>query len=129
MKTSAHSRGSLALLGNASMPLKYWDHAFLTSTCLINLLPRKVINYDVPVTRLLHETPDYTSLRVYGCACWPNLHPYNSRKLAFHSTRCAFLGYSAMHKGFKCLDISTGHIYISRDVVFGGAGVVRRWRG
>jgi hypothetical protein len=28
------------------------------------------------------------------------------------------LGYSNMHKGFKCLDISTGRIYISRDVVF-----------
>jgi hypothetical protein len=23
-----------------------------------------------------------------------------------------------MHKGFKCLDASTGRIYISRDVVF-----------
>jgi hypothetical protein len=23
-----------------------------------------------------------------------------------------------MHKGFKCLEVSTGHIYISRDVVF-----------
>jgi hypothetical protein len=23
-----------------------------------------------------------------------------------------------MHKGFKCLDISTGHIYISRNVIF-----------
>jgi hypothetical protein len=32
--------------------------------------------------------------------------------------RCVFLGYSNMHKGFKCLDISLGRIYISRDVVF-----------
>jgi hypothetical protein len=55
---------------------------------------------------------------VFGCACWPNLRPYNTRKLAFRSTRCAFLGYSPMHKGYKCLDISTGRIYISRDVVF-----------
>jgi hypothetical protein len=23
-----------------------------------------------------------------------------------------------MHKGFKCLDVSTGRVYISRDVVF-----------
>jgi hypothetical protein len=23
-----------------------------------------------------------------------------------------------MHKGFKCLDLSSGRIYISRDVVF-----------
>jgi hypothetical protein len=46
------------------------------------------------------------------------LRPYNTRKLAFRSTRCAFLGYSPIHKGYKCLDISTGCIYISRDVVF-----------
>ena len=29
-----------------------------------------------------------------------------------------FWGYSNMHKGFKCLDVSTGRIYISRDVIF-----------
>lgn len=34
------------------------------------------------------------------------------------SKQCAFLGYSNIHKGFKCLDISTGRVYISRDVVF-----------
>lgn len=29
-----------------------------------------------------------------------------------------FLGYSPYHKGFKCLDIATGRVYVSRDVVF-----------
>jgi hypothetical protein len=29
-----------------------------------------------------------------------------------------FLGYSNMHKGFKCLEISSGQVYVSRDVVF-----------
>jgi hypothetical protein len=29
-----------------------------------------------------------------------------------------FLGYSNIHKGFKCLDVSTGRVYVSRDVVF-----------
>jgi hypothetical protein len=29
-----------------------------------------------------------------------------------------FLGYSNLHKGYKCLDISTGRLYISRDIVF-----------
>lgn len=23
-----------------------------------------------------------------------------------------------MHKGFKCLDVASGHIYVSRDVIF-----------
>jgi hypothetical protein len=105
----------LALLANASMPLKFWDEAFLTATYLINLLPSKVINFDTPVQR---ETPDYSALRVFGCVCWPNLRPYNAHKLSFRSVRCVFLGYSSRHKGFKCLEPSTGRVYISRDVIF-----------
>jgi hypothetical protein len=108
----------LALLANASMPLKYWDQAFLTATHLINRLPSKRIAYDTPLHRLLGTTPDYSTLRVFGCACWSNLRPYNSHKLQFWSVRCAFLGYSNLHKGYKCFDISTGRVYISRDVVF-----------
>jgi histone deacetylase 1/2 len=108
----------LALLANASMPLKFWDEAFLTATYLINMLPSKVINHETPIERLLHKTPDYASLRTFGCACWPNLRPFNKRKLAFRSTQCAFLGYSPMHKGVKCLDIKTCQVYISRDVLF-----------
>jgi histone deacetylase 1/2 len=100
------------------MPLKFWDEAFLTATYLINMLPSSVINQEIPMTRLLQETPDFSSLRVFGCACWPNLRPYNTRKLAFRSKQCVFIGYGHIHKGVKCLDVSTGRVYISRDVVF-----------
>lgn len=108
----------LALLANSHMPLKFWDEAFLTATYLINLLPSRVINYETPVERLFKCKPDYTLLRVLGCAVWPNLRPYNSRKLNFRSTRCVFLGYSSKHKGFKCLEPNSGRVYISRDVTF-----------
>ena len=108
----------LSLLAQASMPLKFWDQAFLTATYLINILPSRVLENKTPVELLLKEKPQYTSLRVFGCACWPNLRPYNTRKLAFRSTQCVFLGYSALHKGFKCLEPKTGRIYVSRDVVF-----------
>ena len=52
----------LALLAHASMPLKFWDEAFLTATYLINLMPSKVINNTSPTERLLGTTPDYKSL-------------------------------------------------------------------
>jgi histone deacetylase 1/2 len=57
------------------MPLKFWDEAFITAAFLINLQPSKTINFQTPIERLLHVTPNYDALRVFGCACWPNLRP------------------------------------------------------
>jgi histone deacetylase 1/2 len=108
----------LALLAHALMPLKFWHKAFLAATYLINRIPSKVIDYMTPLERLFNQTPDYSSLRIFGCACYPNLRPYNRQKLEFRSKQCVFLGYSNMHKGFKCLEISSGRVYVSRDVVF-----------
>jgi hypothetical protein len=108
----------LALLAHASMPLKYWDEAFLVAVYLINHTPTKLLSYDTLLHCFLGATPDYSSFRVFWCACWPNLRPYNSHKLELRSTRCVFLGYSNMYKRFECLDVSTGHAYISRDVIF-----------
>jgi hypothetical protein len=103
----------LALLAHASMPLKYWDQAFLIATHMINRTPTKILDYDTPIYRLLGATPNYTNMRTFGCACWPNLRPYNHHKLQFRSLCCGFLGYSNLHKGYKCLNISFGHVYIS----------------
>jgi histone deacetylase 1/2 len=108
----------LSLLAHASMPLKFWEEAFLAATYLINRTPSKLLQYSTPLATLFDEQPDYSSLRVFGCTCWPNIRPYNSRKLAFRSKRCAFLGYNNMHKGYKCLDISSGRVYISQDAIF-----------
>jgi histone deacetylase 1/2 len=68
----------LALLAHASIPLKFWDEAFLTAVFLINRLPSKVIANQSPFERLYGKTPDYTFLRTFGCVVWPNLRPFNS---------------------------------------------------
>jgi histone deacetylase 1/2 len=75
----------LTLLSHSSMPLKFWDEAFLTAVYLINRLPSKVIDHETPYARLFHQEPDYNALRTFGCTCWPNMHPYNDRKLQFRS--------------------------------------------
>ena len=108
----------LALLAHAAVPLKFWDEAFLTATYLINRLPTRVINNKCPLVRLFNTSPNYSLLKVFGCACWPHLRPYNKQKLSFRSKECVFLGYSSLHKGYKCLDTDSGRVYISRDVIF-----------
>jgi histone deacetylase 1/2 len=77
-----------------------------------------LVNKETPLFRLLQIQPNYEFLRIFGCACWPSLRKYSAHKLEFISKMCVFLEYSPMHKGYKCLDRSTGRIYISRDVVF-----------
>lgn len=84
----------------------------------MNRTPSKVINFSTPLECLFEQKPNYSSLRIFGCACWPNLRPFNSRKLKFRPKQCAFLGYSTLYKGFKCLDIFTGRVHVSRDVIF-----------
>ena len=109
---------ALALLAHSSLPTSFWDDACLTACYLINRMPTPNLGHQSPFQKLFHQEPDYKFLKVFGCACYPHLRPYNNNKLQFCSLQCIFLGYSSHHKGYKCLHIPTGRIYISRDVVF-----------
>jgi histone deacetylase 1/2 len=108
----------LTLLAHASVPFRYLCDAFITACFHINRMPTRVINMQTPLERLLGEVPDYTFFKVFGCACWSNLRPYNKHKLEFRSKKCMFLEYSPLHKVYKCLHVPSNCLYISRDVVF-----------
>ena len=58
------------------------------------------------------------SMHTFGCLCYPWMRPYSANKLAPRSTRCAFMGYSKIHKGYICLDMSTSKFIISRHIIF-----------
>jgi hypothetical protein len=81
------------------MPLKFWEVAFLTATHLINFTPSRLLDLSTLLAKLTNESLDYMSLRVFGCACWPNHRPCNTQKLEFRSKRCAFIGYSHPNAG------------------------------
>jgi len=109
---------TLALLADSHLPKKLWDEACLTSCYLINRMPTPVLQNQSPFEKNFHTTPDYTFLKIFGCACYPNLRPYNSHKFSPRSKECVFLGYSQHHKGYKCLHLESDRMYISRDVIF-----------
>ncbi|XP_048335502.2 retrovirus-related Pol polyprotein from transposon RE2 isoform X1 [Ziziphus jujuba] len=107
----------LCLLAQAHMSLVYWWEAFHCASFLINRLPTQVLNQLSPYEMLFHKKPDYAFLKVFGCACFPYLRPYNKVKLNFHTTKCVFLGYSPDHKGYRCLHPS-GRVYITNSAIF-----------
>jgi hypothetical protein len=100
------------------MPPRYWVDALHTTTYLLNCLPTKTVHASCPFAALYNTPPTYAQLRVFGCACYPNLSATAPHKLAPRSTRCVFLGYSTEHKGYRCLDLSTNRVLTSRHVVF-----------
>lgn len=67
---------------------------------------------------MFNKLPNYSHFKVFGCLCYPYIHPYIKHKLCYRSTQCVFIGYSPIHKGYLCLDQVSGCIYISRHVVF-----------
>jgi hypothetical protein len=108
----------LASKYHASIPLAYWDTVFESTLFVINRLPTVSQFISSPYEILFTQPPDYQFLHTIGCECFPLLRPYNQHKLQPRSESCIFMGYSALHKGYKCLHIPTQRLYISRYVQF-----------
>uniref|UniRef100_A0A453KX44 Integrase catalytic domain-containing protein n=1 Tax=Aegilops tauschii subsp. strangulata TaxID=200361 RepID=A0A453KX44_AEGTS len=109
---------SLLFQANLTPPPPFWVEALHTATYLLNRRPSRAINDHTPYY-LLHGThPTYDHLRVFGCLCFPNTSATMSHKLSPRSTRCIFLGYPLEHKGYRCYDLSTRRVIVSRHVVF-----------
>ena len=106
------------LLIHAHIPPPYWAEALATATYLLNRRPSSAVQNGIPFSLLYGLPPDYSHLRVFGCLCYPNMIATSRHKLAPRSTACVFLGYPSSHKGYRCLDLSTRRIIISRHIVF-----------
>ena len=107
-----------SLLFQASLPPTYWVEALHTATYLVNQLPTKTLDFSTPYSALFSSQPSYDHLKVFGCACYPNMSSTAPHKLAPRSSLCVFLGYSSEHKGYQCLQLESNRILISRHVVF-----------
>jgi hypothetical protein len=98
--------------------MHYWAKGLHTTTYMLNRLPTTTIQATCPHLALFGSAPSYEHLGVFGCTCYPNTTATTPYKLSLRSTWCVFLGYSADHKGYRCLDLSINRLIVSRHVVF-----------
>ncbi|KAJ9549163.1 hypothetical protein OSB04_021706 [Centaurea solstitialis] len=92
--------------------------ALLSAVHTFNLLPSTTIQYKTPFEVLFGFFPTYSHLRVFGCLCYPNTSPTSAHKLAPRSSACVYLGPSTDHRGYRCLDLITQKVIISRHINF-----------
>ncbi|CAL1402230.1 unnamed protein product [Linum trigynum] len=107
-----------AMLLASHVPARFWPEAVATAVRLINYQITPVLGQLSPHYALFKTHPDYSRLRVFGCTCFVLLPRKDRSKLSSKTSRCVFLGYSDIHKGYLCYDPSVQRLRISCDVVF-----------
>jgi hypothetical protein len=106
------------LLISAFVPGRFWGEVVLIAVYTINLLPSPTTHKKSHFKLLYDKLPDYSSLRVFGCVCFVSLSSHERNKLEPRSRLCCFLGYGISQKGFRCYDLISCRLRISRHVEF-----------
>ena len=105
------------LLLQASMPPSYWVEALNMDVHLLNIIPPN-LSIIRPLANSFFTKYLYMFIsKVFVCLCYPNISSTSPHELSPRSTACV-LGYSPHHHKYKCLDLSTNKVSISRLVIF-----------
>ena len=61
---------------------------------------------------------DVGHLKMFGCIDYVHVLDELRRKLDPKAEKCVFMGYSLQQKGYKCYNLVTRQVRVSRDIVF-----------
>ena len=107
------------LLFHYHVPFRFWGDVVLTACYLINRMPSSVLHDQIPHSLLFPDQPLYfLPLRVFGCTCFVHILALGQDKLSAKATKCIFLGYSRLQKGYRCYSPQTHRYFLFADVTF-----------
>ncbi|MCO5570114.1 hypothetical protein L7F22_023830 [Adiantum nelumboides] len=64
------------------------------------------------------KKPFVSHFKVFGCIAYVHVPDELKTKLDPKAKKCVFIGYSIEQKGYKCYNLVTQQVRVSRDVVF-----------
>lgn len=85
---------------------------------VISRLTLRVLNNKSPIELVYGLPPNYDKLWVFGCRVFPYVWDYSTHKLSPQSIPCVFLGYDTHYKGYRRVDPTTSHVFITRNATF-----------
>ncbi|RVW92842.1 Retrovirus-related Pol polyprotein from transposon TNT 1-94 [Vitis vinifera] len=89
------------------------------SCYLINRMPSSILHDQIPHSLLFPTQPLYfLPPHVFGCTCFVHTLTPGQDKLFAKATKCIFLGYSQLQKGYRCYSPDTHRYFLSADVTF-----------
>ena len=82
-------------------------------------MPPSVLHDHIPHSLLFLDQPFYfLPPLVFGCTCFVHILTPGQDKLSAKATKCIFLGYSRLQKGYRCYSPRTHRYFLSVDVTF-----------
>ncbi|WVZ08327.1 hypothetical protein V8G54_021673 [Vigna mungo] len=107
-----------ALLFQSHLPSVFWSFAIRHVVHLINRLLTPFLKNQSPYEIVFSKTPDFNTLRVFGCLAFANTITSGRTKLDKRASKCIFLGFKSGVKGFLLYDMTTHQLFLSRNVIF-----------
>ena len=103
-----------ALLLSAKVLTPFWGEVALHAVHSINHISSSVIHNQTLYERFFGSPPEYHHLCYFGSACFVLLQPHKHNKLKHRSRLCCFLGYGETQKGYRCYDLVSHRLCVSR---------------
>ena len=101
------------------VPQRFWGDAFLVACYLINRMSSSVLHDQIPYSVMLPNQPlSCLPPRVFGCFCFVHILTPGQDKLSAKNTKCVFLGYSRLQRGYQCYSPNINCYYIFVNVTF-----------
>ena len=82
-------------------------------------MPSSVLHDQISHSILFSNQPLFClPPRVFGCVCFIHILTPGQDKLFAKATKCVFLGYSRLQRGYRCYSTDINQYFISADTFF-----------
>ena len=101
------------------IPQRFLGDAILSACYLINRMSSSVLHDQIPHSVLLPNQPLFCfPPLVFGCVYFVHILTPGQDKLSVNATKCVFLGYSRLQRGYRCYSPDINRYFIYADVSF-----------
>ena len=107
------------LLLHHKVPQRFYGDTIITACYLINRMPSSVLHDQISHSILFPNQPPFClPPRVFGCVCFVQIPTPGQDKLLAKATKCVFVDYYQLQRGYCCYSPNTHRYFIYVDVTF-----------
>jgi hypothetical protein len=107
-----------AMLNEKNLPNYFWAEIVATVVYIMNRTPTAIVHGMTPEEKFISKKPNVSHLIMFGCITYVHVLDEKRSKLDPKAKKCIFIRYSLKQKGYRCFNLSTRKLQVSRDVMF-----------